>query len=137
MRRRVLYALPMISIALACRTATHPGTDVAGAQEARDEFREGTVQREIRVGMSGAEVAAVLGPPNAVTADEERREVWIYDRVSTNGAYTTSSGGVGVLVLDAAQGAAAASAIRRTLTVIVKFDPQKRVRDFAYYTSKS
>jgi outer membrane protein assembly factor BamE (lipoprotein component of BamABCDE complex) len=93
------------------------------------------VQREIRVGMSGAEVAAVLGAPDAVTADEERREVWIYDRVSTSGAYTTSSGGVGILVLD--QAAGAAPAIRRTLTVIVKFDEQKRVRDLAYYTSKS
>jgi outer membrane protein assembly factor BamE (lipoprotein component of BamABCDE complex) len=134
MGRRVLCALAMVAGALACRAAPREA-DVASPREVRDAHGAATVQREIRVGMSGAEVAAVLGAPDAVTADEERREVWIYDRVSTSGAYTTSSGGVGILVLD--QAAGAAPAIRRTLTVIVKFDEQKRVRDLAYYTSKS
>lgn len=45
----------------------------------------GTVQREIRVGMSGGEVASVLGSPNIVSTDEDRREVWIYDKISTTG----------------------------------------------------
>ena len=49
--------------------------------------------------MSGAEVAGVLGSPNIVSTDEERREVWIYDKISTDVAYSTSSGGLAALVL--------------------------------------
>ena len=48
-----------------------------------DRMTVGKVQKEIRVGMSGAEVAQVLGSPNIVSTDEERREVWIYDKIST------------------------------------------------------
>jgi hypothetical protein len=44
----------------------------------------GTVQKEIHVGMSGAAVATVLGLPNIVSTDEQRREVWIYDKVATD-----------------------------------------------------
>jgi outer membrane protein assembly factor BamE (lipoprotein component of BamABCDE complex) len=108
----------------------------------------GTVQKEIHVGMSGAEVASVLGSPNIVSTDEERREVWIYDKVATDYAYSSSSGGISALILGwggaVAGGAApgysassgAASQSQRTLTIIIKFDKQGKVRDFAYHSSK-
>lgn len=117
-----------------------------------DRLTVGTVQREIRVGMSGAEVAAVLGSPNVVTTDEERREVWIYDKISTERVYSTSSGGISALILGGAlvggglvgggvgpsvgYRAGAGQTSQRTLTVIIKFDRQRRVRDFAYHTSR-
>ena len=108
----------------------------------------GTVQKEIHVGMSGAEVATVLGSPNIVSTDEERREVWIYDKVATDYAYSSSSGGISALILgwgSQVAGAAApsysgssgaASTTQRTLTIIIKFDKEGKVRDFAYHTSK-
>ncbi len=115
-----------------------------------DRMTVGKVQRQIRVGMSGAEVAAVLGSPNIVTTDEDRQEVWVYDKISTNSAYSTSSGGVSALILGAATGpllagagganynasAGARSSSQKTLTVIIKFDRKGRVRDFAYHTSR-
>jgi len=108
----------------------------------------GTVQKEIHVGMSGAEVATALGSPNIVSTDEERREVWIYDKVATDYAYSSSSGGIASLILgwgsQVAAAAApsysassgAASTTQRTLTIIIKFDKEGKVRDFAYHTSK-
>jgi outer membrane protein assembly factor BamE (lipoprotein component of BamABCDE complex) len=112
----------------------------------------GTVQREVRVGMSGAEVAQVLGSPNVVTTDERRREVWVYDKISTTSAYSTSSGGAAALIFGAApagngllggagqtgygSGTGAASTTQKTLTVVIKFDEQGAVRDFAYHTSR-
>ena len=62
----------------------------------------GTVQREIRVGMSGAEVATTLGSPNIVSTDEDGREVWIYDKISTDRVYSRSTGGVSALILGGA-----------------------------------
>jgi len=113
-----------------------------------DRMTVGKVQKEIRVGMSGAEVARVLGSPNIVTTDEERREVWMYDKIATERAYSSSSGGVNALILalggsalggsgggyGASAGASASS--QRTLTVIIKFDKEGKVRDFAYHTSR-
>ena len=44
----------------------------------------GIVQSEIVIGMDAASVAEALGSPNIVTTDEKRREVWVYDKVSTD-----------------------------------------------------
>ena len=108
----------------------------------------GQVQKEIRVGMSGAEVTEVLGSPNIVTTDENRREVWVYDRIATDRVYSNSSGGVAALFIGFGSNAAgtsgagqslssgATSTSQRTLTVIIKYDEAGKVRDFAYHQSK-
>jgi outer membrane protein assembly factor BamE (lipoprotein component of BamABCDE complex) len=101
-----------------------------------DKLTVGTVQREIRRGMTGADVAQVLGSPNIVTTEEEGREVWVYDKIATDRAYSTSAGGVYALILGAGSQSGAASTSQRTLTVVIKFDDQKRVRDFAYHSSR-
>ena len=103
----------------------------------------GTVQREVYVGMSGAEVAEGLGSPNIVSTDENRNEVWIYDKISTHRVETDDRASVAVLRFISEVGPIAATSRRqtasssqRTLTVIIKFDEQDRVRDFAYHTSR-
>ena len=61
----------------------------AGCSSERAEIKEdrltvGKVQGEIKVGMAASQVAELLGSPNIVTTDEKRREVWMYDKVSTD-----------------------------------------------------
>lgn len=102
---------------------------------AGDRLTVGTVQRQIKVGMSSAEVAEVLGAPNVVSTDEERREVWIYDKIATETAYSTNEGGVNLLILGVTGASGAHATSQRTLTVIIKFDKEGKVRDFAYHTS--
>jgi len=131
----------LVSVLLTGCASMH-AADVQKAREA-DKLTVGTVQREIRVGMSGAQVAEVLGSPNIVTTDEKGREVWVYDRISTESVHSSStalilgiltggSGGGGGL---AGQSAGASSTTQKSLTVIIKFDEQKKVRDFAYRSS--
>lgn len=102
--------------------------------------------------MSSADVVQVLGSPNVVTTDEKRREVWVYDKIATDRAYSSSSGGVSTLILGGAligsglgggavgtgynQATGASSTSQRTLTVVIKYDEQQKVRDFAYHTSR-
>lgn len=129
-----------------CQTAAQHRANVQ--DDNADRVTVGTVQREIRIGMSGADVAQALGSPNIVSTDEQRREVWIYDKIATDRAYSTSSGGVDALILGFGGGAAggtgfgtrssagASSTSQRTLTVIVRFDENRLVRDFAYHTSR-
>jgi outer membrane protein assembly factor BamE (lipoprotein component of BamABCDE complex) len=92
----------------------------------------GKVQGEIKEGMSASAVAIILGSPNIVTTDENRREVWIYDKVSSNSVNTTNSGYGTLIILGANTSQSESTTTQKTLTIIIKFDKDKKVRDFAY-----
>jgi outer membrane protein assembly factor BamE (lipoprotein component of BamABCDE complex) len=112
--------------------------------QADEQLTVGAVQKEIRIGMSGAEVAEVLGSPNIVSTDENRNEVWIYDKISTQ--YVRADASAGILAIGGAPNVGAVAGAsgsqesgatsQRTLTVIIKFDGDGSVRDFAYHTSR-
>ena len=92
-------------------------------------------QTEIKIGMTSSAVIEVLGSPNMVTTDTEHRETWVYDKVSTNIQSSSSKSGVWLLLFTAGNHDFKASSNQRTLTIIVKFDKNGLVRDFAYRTS--
>lgn len=131
----------ILSLLAGCTASRHLES-VRG--EESDRVTVGTVQKEITVGMSAADVAAALGSPNIVTTDEERRETWIYDKFSSEVAYSRSKGVIAGLIFGGSGGGlgsastktGAASSSQRTLTVIIKFDDASRVRDFSYHTSR-
>lgn len=142
----VILIFLVASLSTGCQSAARHRADVQ--DDSPDRMTVGKVQKEIRVGMSSADVAQTLGSPNIVTTDEERREVWIYDKIATDSAYSSSSGGISALILGFGPGVAggvggggnsssgASSTSQRTLTVVIKFDKEGKVRDFAYNTSR-
>ena len=65
-------------------------------------------------------------------ADEKRREVWIYDKVSSDRVDTARSSYATLIIIGGDNRSGSSSTRQRTLTVIIKFDEDKRVRDFAY-----
>lgn len=148
MKKISVLVMPFFLL-VACSGVAHHKQGVNS--EAGDRMTVGTVQKEIRVGMSGADVAAVLGSPNIVSTDDERREVWIYDKISTQTAYSADSGGVAALILGGwvggsggvggtgsgsyNSGSGASATTQKTLTIIIKFDHNRKVRDFSYHTS--
>ena len=93
-QRNLLVGLLLLPL-LGCVSAQEHRADVANQD--KDRLTVGTVQREIRKGMTSAEVIEVLGSPNMVTTDENRRESWVYDKISTEKVYSTSSGGLGLI----------------------------------------
>jgi outer membrane protein assembly factor BamE (lipoprotein component of BamABCDE complex) len=130
----VIILLSCIITCFGCSASRHASDTQAGLQG--DRLTVGTVQKEIKKGMSGAEVAAVLGSPNIVSTDEQGREVWIYDKISTDRVQSESSG-YGTLILFGYRGSAGSSSTsQQTLTIIIKYDNEKKVRDFAYHTSR-
>lgn len=108
----------------------------AGQVQNDGNISVGVVQKEIKIGMSGASVIDVLGSPNIVSTDEERREVWVYDKVATDTVHSSSSGWVFAVLAGGQTRSGATSRSQRTLTIIIKFDEQSLVRDFAYHSSK-
>ena len=141
---RLVTCVSFLSVAVilsGCTASAHV-RDVRA--EDTDRITVGTVQRDIHMGMSATNVAEVLGSPNIVTTDGDRRETWIYDKISSEVAYSRSSGAIvgltfgsnaaGLGVGRKESGATASS--QRTLTVIIKFDDDNLVRDFSYHTSR-
>ncbi|MDH5434174.1 MAG: hypothetical protein OEY19_09525 [Gammaproteobacteria bacterium] len=135
--------MKQILLLLSLLTLTGCVTSHSGSPQTDSNFTLGAVQKEIKIGMSGADVATALGSPNMVTTDEQRREVWVYDRISTESVQSSSSGwiigifpGTNVGAGGAQSSSNRASTTQKTLTVIIKFDSQGKVRDFAYHSSK-
>lgn len=126
---------------IACATVTDHREALRDSSD--QKLTLGVAQREIKVGMSQADVARVLGSPNMVTKDRDGTETWIYDKVSTETAYSTSQNGIAGLVLgggsnaggagfgSASQASGASSRTQRTLTIILKFKDSS-LTEFTY-----
>lgn len=92
-------------------------------------------QKEIKIGMSSSDVIEILGSPNIITTDSNRRETWVYDKISTQITTNSSTIGSWLLVFGATGSKNTSTSTQRTLTIIIKFDEKGLVRDFAYRTS--
>lgn len=108
--------------------------DLRAAEGQGDTLSVGKVQRDIEIGMSSADVVSILGSPNMVTTDDQRRESWVYDKVSTEAMATTSRGFSFFLLPQNSK--AAVSSTQKTLTIVIKFDNDGKVRDYAYHQTK-
>lgn len=129
MKRVIVSFIFVISALMLGCTAAQP-------QETPEQLTVGTVQRKIEIGMSGADVIAALGSPNMVTTDEQRRETWIYDKISSEVSKTSSSAGFSLLIVGAGKSSSSSKTSQKTMTIIIKFDEESKVRDFAYHSSQ-
>jgi len=138
--KRFIMFLPLVMLSACVQVGEHRK---AVSDSSEQKLTLGVAQKEIKVGMSQADVAKALGSPNMVTKDRDGIETWIYDKVSTDYAYSTSSGGVSGLILGlggglaggasagANQSSGATSRTQRTLTIIIKF-ADSSVKEFTY-----
>jgi|TARA_B110000967_G_C18426156_1_gene336266 outer membrane protein assembly factor BamE (lipoprotein component of BamABCDE complex) len=127
--KKTLLILTAALLITNCTAQHHRGQ----LEDKNNKLTLGNVQKNIKEGMSGAEVARVMGSPNVVTKDGDNSEVWIYDKISTTASASNSSlfglggriggttgvGGLGTY------GSGASSQNQKTLTVIIKFENQK------------
>jgi outer membrane protein assembly factor BamE (lipoprotein component of BamABCDE complex) len=98
------------------------GLSGCASQMATETLTLGTVQQSLYEGMTQAEVQAALGAPNIISRDAEGLEVWTYDKVSKESTsqfmffWTTSS------------------SKQRTLTVLITFNEEGRLREYTYHS---
>ena len=120
-----------------CLSVVAAGCASEKAEIKEDRLTVGKVQGEIKVGMPASQVAELLGSPNIVTTDDKRREVWIYDKVSTDRVDVANSSFAGIILIMGTKSSEKSSSTRqRTLTIIIKYDEEKKVRDFAYNSTQ-
>lgn len=130
----------MKRIALACCLIALLAAACGGGKKAdtanEQEFTLGLVQKNIKVGMSQADVSEALGSPNIVTKDSEGKETWVYDKVASQ-VTSGGSGGYWTLILvGGSWGKNTTTSSQKTLTVVIKFDDAGRVHKLAYHSSK-
>ena len=109
---------------------------VPSSTDGGDKFTVGQVQRNITIGMPSAQVAEVLGAPNIVTTDDQRHEVWIYDKAATEVSRQQGSDMWTIILAGSSASKHYSRRTQRTLTVVIKFDANHRVKDFSYHSSK-
>lgn len=114
-----------------------------GAAADPNTLTHGMAQLYLRVGTTTQmEVLQAFGGPNITTLDGDGREVWVYDRFATVSASKDSGFSIGMLVGAGGGGVAGggglgfgsskskSSTSTRSMTLIIKFGPDKRVVDF-------
>ncbi len=124
--------LPTFLLIAGCHSTSQQIQDVQATQNTDSRLTLGTIESQLHKGMSNASVVEIFGPPNIVTTDDQHREVWVYDRISTIRAHTNSGGWATIVILGLGNKANTSSTSQRTLTLIVKFDSNQTVRDYSY-----
>ena len=130
--RFLLASFLAITALTGCQSV--PQQRQAMRESSEEKLTLGVAQREIREGLSQAEVAQALGSPNMVTRDANGVETWIYDKISTEFTYSNSAGGAALLLGTVSGSAGVSSRSQRTLTIILKFTDGK-VTKFTYSAS--
>ena len=133
MKALVMFAGLLILGMIGCTTVDHR-SNLHSVKE--QEMTVGKVQKEIRVGMSGAQVAEALGSPNIVTKDDGGDETWVYDKIATEASYSENSSGLFIILYVSSSRSGAAATTQKTLTVVIKFDANSKVKSFSYHASK-
>lgn len=111
--------------------------------DSRNNLTHGMAQMTLHVGTTTqAEVLEAFGAPNITTLDAGGQEVWVYDRQATVTSSGSSGFSIGMLLGVGGDGAAGGGGLgfgtsksktsqtQRTMTLIIKFGPDKHVTDF-------
>lgn len=117
-----------------CMTAADHRQQLGSTQER--ELTVGIVQRDIKKGMSVADVASALGSPNIVDKNADGKETWVYDKIATEVSYSQSQSAWFVILAGESRQSGAASQTQKTLTVVITFNDGSKVETVAYHYSK-
>lgn len=110
MKALVMFAGLLILGMIGCTTVDHR-SNLHSVKE--QEMTVGKVQKEIRVGMSGAQVAEALGSPNIVTKDDGGDETWVYDKIATEASYSENSSGLFIILYGSSSRSGAAATTQK------------------------
>ena len=104
--------------------------------EKNSPLTHGNVQINLKKGVTSQnEVLENFGPPNIMTTDAEENEVWTYQKMSTSGE-SKSRRSYGTLIIAGTEGETVGfKQSSKTMTLIIKFSPDKKVKDFKSYSS--
>ncbi len=105
-------------------------------RETTSKLTLGLAQSTVTKGANQSEIIKVLGAPNIISKDKSGNETWTYDRISRDAQSNSRTGaGFGALfgwVFAGGSSSSSSSMSNKSLTVIITFDDNKNVIDYAY-----
>ncbi|MBW0008105.1 MAG: hypothetical protein JO335_10375 [Sphingomonas sp.] len=133
------FALFVASAAICCSTPA----SARDVPTSANTLTQGMVQMTLKVGQTTQyDILQTFGGPNVSTLDGQGNEVWVYDRFATVSYEKNSGFSIGMLI-GAGGGSVAggggfgfgssksrSESSQRSMTLIIKFGPDKRVVDF-------
>ncbi len=122
----------LITFLLSCALFSQSSEKVGDEKE----ITAGLIKKEIRVGLSGADVINILGSPNIITRDSKGKEVWVYDKIYAQAEWTNSSQYGTILILGFFKETKKFKISQKTLTLIITFDNEGKVESFSYHYSR-
>ncbi|MCG2710467.1 MAG: hypothetical protein L6246_09165 [Thermodesulfovibrionales bacterium] len=132
--RCLLVSIFLISLFLVgCAT---PLTSNEASPTQPSPFTHGNVQLTIRQNITTqAEILEKFGPPNIATVDSSGKEVWTYQKHATVSKSSETNAYGTVILFGVAGGSSGFEQSTRTMTLIIKFDENKKVADFKSMTT--
>lgn len=131
------------AVMLAMGTCALASDATAKDKENQNTLTQGMVQMTLKVGTtSQAQVLETFGAPNLTTLDGSGQEVWVYDRQATVTSSGSSGFSIGMLLGGGGGGVGGGGGLgfgssksqstqtQRSMTLIIKFGPDKIVSDF-------
>ena len=105
-------------------------------KETSEKLTLGLVQSTVTKGANQSEITKVIGAPNIISKDKQGNETWTYDRISRQSVSGSTAGiGVGGIfgwLFGVSKSTSSSSSSSKSITVIITFDDNKSVIDFAY-----
>ena len=105
-------------------------------KETPSKLTLGLAQSTVTKGSNQSEIIKVLGAPNIISKDKLGNETWTYDRIARDAQSNSRSGaGFGALfgwIFAGGSSSSSSSMSNKSLTVIITFDDNKNVIDYAY-----
>jgi hypothetical protein len=106
----------------------------------KDTISYGMVTSKVQKGITTQEeIIRLFGAPNITTINADGEEVWMYDKISTESRSGDWSEvgrfnmffGLGLAGNESYKGEGSRSSTTRTLTVIISFSKEKKVKDYS------
>src|SRR5260370_36828294 len=111
MRKISFPAILAFTLILAGCGAGHHAEATQAAPDG-DRMTLGTVQRNLRRGMSTTDVLETMGSPNIVTSGDNGTETWVYDKIATDTVHS-DSGAYWFVVVSGGEGGCRPASDRR------------------------
>ena len=100
-----------------------------------EEFTLGTIQQQIREGMSQSQVVSCLGAPNIVTKDSDGSETWVYEKSSQSTKESYHKSWLWLLFFGRRKGCQDKVTSQKTINLILNFDPNACLETYTYKAS--
>jgi outer membrane protein assembly factor BamE (lipoprotein component of BamABCDE complex) len=126
---RLLILLSVLTVS-GCMSDPQPLSD------RNSQLTQGNVQMNVVVGKTTKiQILETFGAPNITTRESSRTEVWTYQRAGQASQASSVSGGWTVIFAGSNYSKSGFESSSRMITLIIKFNSQDIVSDFASRTS--